>query len=165
MVAPIVGEKYAWAGVREATVTQEFPVASGVVDFGTGTPDQHSGFRVELFGFGRTKMLNFGCILLLWLFSSSPPNFIRFWQVWAELRCREARMLVCNYFAYFHCAFSCSRAHLFYLLRPLVFLLQLIIDFPSGVINFVLALFLAQLLAAADWLLTINCQFINFLKL
>ena len=32
------------------------------VSFGTGTLDQHSGFRVELSVFGKTKMLRFDCI-------------------------------------------------------------------------------------------------------
>ena len=44
------------------------------------------------------------------LFSTTPPNFIRIRNLRAELECRTVRMFLCNYFAYFHCAFICNCA-------------------------------------------------------
>ena len=77
-------------------------------------------------------MLHFGCILFPRLFSTTPPNFIRIRNLRAELECRT--VLECLYAIILHT----SIAHLvvialtyFYLLQPLVFLLQLIIDFVS----------------------------------
>ena len=46
------------------------------------------------------------------LYNSSKFHWIR--DVRAELECQTVRVLVCNYFAYFHCAFSCNCAHLFF---------------------------------------------------
>ena len=62
---------------------------------------------------GVTKTLCFDCVLFPRLFTTTPPNFIRIRDVRAELECRKVRMLVCNYFAYFYCSFSCNCALLF----------------------------------------------------
>ena len=103
-----------------------------------------------------TKTLRFGCILFPRLFSTTPPIFIRIRDVRAELECRTVRMLVCNYFAYIYCAFSCNCAHLF--------LFAAAFGFPAAVdYRFCVSLLLflhscANLQRAYFWLLTFNCQ-------
>ena len=109
-----------------------------------------------------TKMLHFGCVLFSKLFLTTLPNFIRIRYVRAELECRKVRMLVCNYFAYFYCAFSCNCALL--LLSAAAFRFPAAANFLSLLIFVLLFFLFAQTFAACIWLLTFNCQLLIRLR-
>ena len=101
---------------------------------------------------------SFYSILFPRLFSTIPPNFIRIRNVRAEPECRKVQMLVCNYFSYFYCAFSCNCVLLFLFAAAFVFPAAAVIAFFPTALSILCLSFTnsAQMLTAAIWLLIFN---------